>query len=104
MITASHNDEPDNGVKLVDPHGEMLEASWEVIATKLANAKWVKDVYIYWKHFFPPTALVLHIQLSHVSFRNEDLESTMSQILEENGITIGTNAMVYVGRDTRYNS
>ncbi len=39
MITASHNDEPDNGVKLVDPHGEMLEASWEVIATKLANAK-----------------------------------------------------------------
>ena len=42
MITASHNDEPDNGVKLVDPHGEMLEASWEVIATKLANVKWVK--------------------------------------------------------------
>ncbi|XP_046642419.1 phosphoacetylglucosamine mutase-like [Daphnia pulicaria] len=74
MITASHNDEPDNGVKLVDPHGEMLEASWEVIATKLANAK------------------------------NEDLESTMSQILEENGITIGTNAMVYVGRDTRPSS
>lgn len=41
MITASHNDEPDNGVKLVDPHGEMLEASWEVIATELANVKWV---------------------------------------------------------------
>ena len=39
MITASHNDEPDNGVKLVDPLGEMLEASWEVIATDLANAK-----------------------------------------------------------------
>ena len=39
MITASHNDEPDNGVKLVDPHGEMLEASWEVIATSLANAR-----------------------------------------------------------------
>jgi len=39
MITASHNDEPDNGVKLVDPHGEMLEASWEAIATKLANVK-----------------------------------------------------------------
>ena len=39
MITASHNDEPDNGVKLVDPHGEMLQASWEGIATKLANVK-----------------------------------------------------------------
>ncbi|OCH96093.1 phosphoacetylglucosamine mutase [Obba rivulosa] len=38
MVTASHNPEPDNGVKLVDPRGEMLEASWEVHATTLANA------------------------------------------------------------------
>ena len=37
MITASHNPEEDNGVKLVDPMGEMLESSWESIATKLAN-------------------------------------------------------------------
>lgn len=28
----------DNGVKLVDPHGEMLTASWEAYATLLANA------------------------------------------------------------------
>ncbi|KZF19710.1 Phosphoacetylglucosamine mutase [Xylona heveae TC161] len=38
MITASHNPPEDNGVKLVDPMGEMLEASWEAYATKLANA------------------------------------------------------------------
>ncbi|KAF5374876.1 hypothetical protein D9758_000328 [Tetrapyrgos nigripes] len=38
MVTASHNPEPDNGVKLVDPRGEMLEASWEVHATTLSNA------------------------------------------------------------------
>lgn len=74
MITASHNDEPDNGVKLVDPHGEMLEASWEGIATKLANVK------------------------------NEELKSTMCDILEENKIELGKNAMVYVGRDTRPSS
>ncbi|KAI8062471.1 hypothetical protein BC940DRAFT_308700 [Gongronella butleri] len=39
MITASHNPEQDNGVKLVDPRGEMLEQSWESYATKMANAK-----------------------------------------------------------------
>ncbi|KDR84940.1 hypothetical protein GALMADRAFT_233416 [Galerina marginata CBS 339.88] len=38
MVTASHNPEQDNGVKLVDPRGEMLEASWETHATVLANA------------------------------------------------------------------
>ncbi|KAI9840541.1 MAG: Phosphoacetylglucosamine Mutase [Sclerophora amabilis] len=38
MITASHNPPEDNGVKLVDPMGEMLEASWEIHATRLANA------------------------------------------------------------------
>jgi len=38
MITASHNPECDNGVKLVDPMGEMLAQSWEGLATMLANA------------------------------------------------------------------
>ncbi|CAB4060596.1 PGM3 [Lepeophtheirus salmonis] len=38
MITASHNLEIDNGVKLVDPDGAMLEQNWEGLATKLANA------------------------------------------------------------------
>jgi phosphomannomutase len=29
-ITASHNPAPDNGVKLVEPSGEMLCQDWEV--------------------------------------------------------------------------
>jgi len=37
MVTASHNPEADNGVKLVDPRGEMLEAAWEAHATRIAN-------------------------------------------------------------------
>lgn len=37
MITASHNPAPDNGVKIVDPMGEMLEQEWEAYATKLVN-------------------------------------------------------------------
>ncbi|CAF0801867.1 unnamed protein product [Didymodactylos carnosus] len=37
MITASHNPECDNGVKLIDPMGEMLDQSWEVYANNLAT-------------------------------------------------------------------
>ncbi|CAH7675991.1 hypothetical protein PPACK8108_LOCUS11088 [Phakopsora pachyrhizi] len=39
MITASHNPSEDNGVKLIDPDGEMLESSWEIYATSLSNSK-----------------------------------------------------------------
>ena len=37
MVTASHNPVEDNGVKLVDPHGEMIVGVWEDLATELAN-------------------------------------------------------------------
>jgi phosphoacetylglucosamine mutase len=38
MITASHNQESDNGVKIVEPSGEMLCPEWEAWATQLAQA------------------------------------------------------------------
>lgn len=38
-ITASHNPAPDNGVKLVEPSGEMLCQEWEPYANRLANAE-----------------------------------------------------------------
>jgi phosphoacetylglucosamine mutase len=38
MVTASHNAERDNGVKIVDPLGDMLVQEWEAAATRLANA------------------------------------------------------------------
>jgi len=39
MVTASHNAEPDNGIKMVDPDGGMLDQAWEVYAVSLANAR-----------------------------------------------------------------
>ncbi|KAF4674202.1 Phosphoglucomutase-3 [Perkinsus chesapeaki] len=38
MITASHNPEPDNGVKMIEPNGGMLVADWEELCEKVANA------------------------------------------------------------------
>lgn len=37
MITASHNPECDNGAKLIDPCGEMLDQAWEVYANDLST-------------------------------------------------------------------
>lgn len=37
MVTASHNPEQDNGVKLVEPMGSMLAAQWESYAIEMAN-------------------------------------------------------------------
>lgn len=44
VVTASHNPVHDNGVKLVDPFGEMLQPSWERHASELANAEDVVEI------------------------------------------------------------
>ena len=37
MVTASHNPEEDNGVKIADYNGEMVSPVWEEMATEVAN-------------------------------------------------------------------
>lgn len=71
MITASHNPVADNGVKLVDPAGEMLAATWEVHATTLVNAP------------------------------DDSIDAALQEIANKAGIDVGKKAMVIVGRDTR---
>lgn len=39
MVTASHNPECDNGVKMIDSNGGMLHSSWESYAEKIVNAQ-----------------------------------------------------------------
>lgn len=74
MITASHNPEPDNGVKLIDPMGEMLDQSWEQIATDLVNVS------------------------------DNDLQQQITNIIAEQRIDIGSKSCVFVGMDNRYHS
>ncbi|KAJ3357871.1 Phosphoacetylglucosamine Mutase [Kappamyces sp. JEL0680] len=72
MITASHNPEADNGVKLVEPLGEMLDQSWEEYAIWLANAA-----------------------------DSTELATAMAKIVAAAGIDLSAKAHVIVGRDTR---
>ncbi|NXI91054.1 AGM1 mutase, partial [Psophia crepitans] len=74
MVTASHNPEEDNGVKLVDPLGEMLHPSWEEYATQLANAE------------------------------EQELQEIITEICQKAAVNQHKDASVFIGRDTRPSS
>jgi phosphoacetylglucosamine mutase len=74
-ITASHNPEQDNGVKLVEPTGDMLTQDWEGIADQLANAA-------------TPDALIAVVQ----------------SLIADNAVNLAAPQEVIVAHDTRATS
>jgi phosphoacetylglucosamine mutase len=72
MVTASHNPAQDNGVKIVDPMGDMLEQEWEVYATDLVN-----------------------------STTHEILADTFFQLADQLKVNLKGPGKVIAGRDTR---
>ncbi|XP_037375922.1 phosphoacetylglucosamine mutase [Talpa occidentalis] len=74
MVTASHNPEEDNGVKLVDLLGEMLVPSWEEHATCLTNAE------------------------------QQNMLRVLMDISEKEAVNLQQDAFVVIGRDTRPSS
>ena len=51
MITASHNPSQDNGVKIIEGDGSMLQQEWESLAENLINAE---DIEKYLREFDQP--------------------------------------------------
>ncbi|EOD16703.1 putative phosphoglucomutase 3 [Emiliania huxleyi CCMP1516] len=74
MVTASHNAEPDNGIKLVDPDGGMLDVSWEPHASAVANAA------------------------------DADLAAALDAVADAVGVVSAGGGRVLVARDTRPHS
>ncbi|EJT41470.1 PCM1-like protein [Saccharomyces kudriavzevii IFO 1802] len=82
MITASHNPYQDNGVKIVEPDGSMLLASWEPYAMQLANAA------LFATHF-------------------EEFYAELVKLIELEKIDLGASNVaphIVVGRDSRESS
>ncbi|CAI4038411.1 hypothetical protein SMKI_05G0200 [Saccharomyces mikatae IFO 1815] len=81
MITASHNPYQDNGVKIVEPDGSMLLATWEPYAMQLANT---------------------------ASFASnfEEFRAELTRLIEHEKIGLDTSIVphIVVGRDSRESS
>lgn len=87
MITASHNAEIDNGIKLVDSDGGMLAQSWEPYAELLANST---------------NNTIYDSFLEIIKKKNIDISTVINRIANSNSNSM--KPLVLIGRDTRPHS
>lgn len=95
MITASHNPSQDNGCKLVDPMGDMLEEKWESYASLLVNSK------------YKNTPSIVSDRFNSNQIISSDLQKTLKELYEEFKSKIDwlerekRQARIVVAHDTR---
>jgi len=85
----------DNGVKIVDPYGEMLEAEWEIYATALANAP-NTEMFI---GFLEQIVYDQKIDLLHPSKVVYARDTRPSGLVLVNALRDGLEAIGAIGRD-----
>jgi phosphomannomutase len=119
MITASHNPECDNGLKIVDPSGDMLQESWEKYAEQFVNCSTVQECLNVLRFIcdsenlsYEPTLTQLSsifLQKKESSGINSSLVSTQQSFKNDNNRIINTVSKskipkIIIGYDTRPHS
>lgn len=87
MITASHNPMSDNGVKLVDPSGDMLNKQWEV--AKLAE-------------FFRNSVIFQTYAMEIVNATDEEFPAAVRALEKQISVSKTFSSRVTCGIDTRF--
>lgn len=94
MITASHNMEADNGLKIVDSSGGMLTPAWEPYCTELANASDEKEAVAVLNHIIARERIDLE-RTGNIFIAKDTRSSSehLSELAREGALLLGGNVL-----------